>query len=44
MMQKYLLHAGSLTDWQAGDLTEDGVLNAFDLAVMKRMALEKTTA
>lgn len=36
MMQKWLLNAGKITDWQAGDLCEDGVINAFDLAVMKR--------
>jgi arabinan endo-1,5-alpha-L-arabinosidase len=41
MMQKYLLRAGDLTDDFAGDLCEDGVINAFDLAVMKRMLLAK---
>ncbi len=41
MMQKWLLAVGGLTDWQAGDLCEDGVINAFDLAAMKRELLEK---
>ncbi len=39
MLQKFLLHAGNLTDWAAGDLHEDGRIDAFDLAVMKRMLL-----
>ncbi len=39
MLQKYLLAAGTLTDAAAGDLCEDGKLNAFDLAVMKRELL-----
>ncbi len=39
MLQKYLLHAGDLTDAAAGDLTGDGRINAFDLAIMKRMLL-----
>ncbi len=39
MMQKFLLGQGTLTDWQAGDLTEDGRINVFDLAMMKRVLL-----
>ncbi len=35
MMQKFLLGAGTLTDPQAGDLCEDGIINVFDMAMMK---------
>lgn len=35
MLQKWLLCAGDLTNWKNGDLYEDGVLNVFDLALMK---------
>lgn len=35
-LQKYLLTAGKLTDWQAGDFDENGKLNAVDLSLMKR--------
>jgi len=41
MMQKYLLRTGNLTDWTAGDLVADQVINGFDLAIMKRMLLAK---
>ena len=40
MMQKYLLNAGTLTDAAAGELIEDGSLNGYDLAAMKRMVLQ----
>lgn len=36
MLQKCLLCAGDITDWQAGDLCADRRLDAFDLSVMKR--------
>ncbi len=36
MLQKWLLGTGSLTAPQAGDLTGDECINAFDLAVIKR--------
>jgi len=38
MLQKWLVRtpAATLTDWQAGDMREDGVINAFDLCAMKR--------
>lgn len=39
MMQKWLLGAGSLTDWKAGDLYEDGGIDVFDLCLMKRELL-----
>ncbi len=37
MLQKWLLCAGDITDADAGDLCADGTLDAFDLAVLKRM-------
>ena len=40
MLQKWLLGAGELTDWSAGDLCQDDRLNGFDLCVMKRMLVE----
>ncbi len=40
MMQKYLLHEGSLIDPQAGDLDNDGALDIFDLALMKRELMQ----
>ena len=39
MMQKWLLCAGELTDWQAGDLCRDERIDVFDLCLMKRMLL-----
>ena len=41
MFQKWLLNAGDITDWKAGDLCEDGKLNVFDLCVMKSEILKK---
>lgn len=35
----YLLRAGDIMDWQAGDLCEDGMPEAFDLGAMKKMFL-----
>lgn len=40
MLQKWLLGAGELTDWGAGDLCQDDRLNGFDLCAMKRMLVE----
>lgn len=39
MLQKWLMNAGSLTDWQAGDLQKDGIIDIFDLISMKRMLI-----
>ncbi len=44
MMQKFLLGAGGLTAPQSGELCTDGVLNAFDLAAMKRLLLHPPAA
>lgn len=41
MLQKWLICAGDITDWQAGDLCEDGCIDVFDLCVMKRELLQK---
>ena len=41
MMQKWLLCAGGLTDWQAGDLCRDERIDVFDLCLMKRMLIER---
>lgn len=41
MMQKWLLCAGKLTDWQAGDLCKDERIDVFDLCLMKRLLIEK---
>ena len=41
MMQKYLLGTGTLTKSANGDLCEDGRINGFDLAWLKRMLIEK---
>ena len=38
MLQKWLICTPNvtLTDWQAADLYEDGIINVFDLCIMKR--------
>lgn len=41
MLQKWLICADSLTDWQAGDLCKDGVINVFDLSMMKHLLMSK---
>ncbi len=42
LLQKWLLAVPDtqLADWQTGDLCEDGKLNVFDLALMKRDLIE----
>lgn len=39
MLQKWLLGSGKLTNWQNADLYEDGVIDVFDLVMMKRLLL-----
>lgn len=41
LLQKWLLNVpdASLANWKAGDLYEDGKINAFDLCMMKRMLI-----
>lgn len=41
MLQKWLLNAGEINNWYAGDLCEDEVLNVFDLCIMKQMLLSQ---
>ncbi len=41
MLQKWLLCADDITDWQAGDFCGDGRLDAFDLCIMKRELLQR---
>ncbi len=41
MLQKWLLNAGEINHWYAGDLHYDQRLDAFDLAMMKRELLSK---
>lgn len=40
MLQKWLLNAGSLPNWEVADLCEDGRIDVFDLVVMKREILK----
>ena len=35
MLEKYLLGAGKLTDWQAGDLYNDEIIDVFDIIEMR---------
>jgi hypothetical protein len=37
MLEKFLLGAGTLTDWQAGDLCNDGKIDVFDMIEMRKM-------
>lgn len=43
MLQKWILavKGAELTDWRAADLNEDGVINTFDLVMMKRMLISQ---
>lgn len=40
MLTKYLLTAGDVTDPEAADMNEDGILNAVDLTLLKRCMLQ----
>ena len=37
MMQKFLLGAGTLTDWKAGDLCPDERIDAYDMVMMRKL-------
>lgn len=39
MLSQYLLGNGSLNDWSAGDLCEDGVIDSYDLVAMRQLAI-----
>ena len=43
MMQKWLLNIpnAKLTDWKAGDLHENGKINAFDLGLLRHLLLNQ---
>lgn len=43
MLQKWLIAVSdaALTDWQAGDMLENGIIDSFDLCVMKRELLNR---
>lgn len=41
MMQRFLLGAGSLNDWEAGDLFEDQRIDVFDMIMMRRLFTDK---
>lgn len=41
MMQKWIICAGNITDWKAGDLCEDNIINAFDLVLMKKEIIKQ---
>ncbi|MGN1223895.1 MAG: carbohydrate-binding protein [Ruminococcus sp.] len=40
IMQKWLICKGDLTNWKAGDLYEDNIINVLDLCLMKQMIKE----
>lgn len=40
MLQDWLLGRGELTDWQAGDLCEDGIIDAFDMIQMRKLLIK----
>ncbi|MBQ8724191.1 MAG: hypothetical protein IJY74_00790 [Oscillospiraceae bacterium] len=40
MLQKRLACTGDITDWQAGDLCENGRLDVTDLCITKRELLK----
>lgn len=42
MLSQYLLGNGSLNDWSAGDLCEDGVIDSYDLVAMRQLAINST--
>lgn len=41
MLQKWLLCSGNLTDWKAGDLYNDNIINVYDLCLMKQELIKK---
>lgn len=43
MMQKYLVKAGTLTNWESGDICKDNKINVFDLIAMKRLLLNNNS-
>lgn len=41
MLEKYILGAGTLTDWLAGDLYNDGVIDVFDKIKMRKEIIKQ---
>lgn len=41
MMQKFILGAGTLNDWQAGNLCEDDKIDVFDMVLMRQLYNKK---
>lgn len=42
MMQKWLLNDDAeIINWQNGDLNDDGVLDVFDLVLMRRLLVQQ---
>lgn len=41
MLQNWLLNAGELTNWRAGDLCEDNAIDVFDLCMMRKLLLKQ---
>ena len=39
MLQGFLLGRNDLTDWQAGDLIEDGEIDVFDMVSMRKLII-----
>ena len=37
LLQKWLMGAGTLTNWQTAELTGDGVIDSADLCILRRM-------
>ncbi|MDE5884114.1 MAG: dockerin type I repeat-containing protein [Oscillospiraceae bacterium] len=44
ILQRWLLGKGNLTCWQNADLTQDGIINIFDLCLMKQNLIRNTQA
>lgn len=44
MMQKYLLGGGTLTNWQAGDLYNDSIIDSFDMIEMRKLIIQKLSS
>lgn len=39
MLQKYLLGSGELSDWETGDFYSDGIVDSFDMLIMREKLL-----
>ena len=41
MLEKYLLGTGTLTDWQAGDLYNNGIIDVYDMIEMRKEIIKQ---